>query len=220
MYLEQPTLIMSNQLRYRLQPAWWVMTVLAIAVAGYAFAYPFLDKMGDPSMREKFAGMPLAAWGHMIGGGLALLLGPFQLNKSIRRKSIGRHRLLGRIYLICVLIAGIAALVLSRYATGGLPASLGFAGLGIGWLVTGTLAYTTIRNGDTAAHRRWMIRNYALTLAAVTLRIYLPISMVSGLPFIPAYIVISWLCWVPNILVAEWYFIRRPDKRSVRRAVE
>ncbi|MEM8486684.1 MAG: DUF2306 domain-containing protein [Bacteroidota bacterium] len=210
---------MSNQIRYRLQPAWWVMTVLAIAVAGYAFVFPFIDKMGDSGMREKFASMPLAAWGHMIWGGLALLIGPFQLNKSLRRNSIGRHRLLGRVYLICVLLSGIAALVLAFSANGGLAASLGFAGLGIGWLVTGALAFTTIRKGDVAAHRRWMIRNYALTLAAVTLRIYLPVAMVSGLPFVPAYIAISWLCWVPNVLVAEWYFIRRPDKRSVRRAV-
>lgn len=217
-YPEQQTSSMSNQLRYRLQPAWWVMTVLAIGVAGYALSFPFIEKMGDPGLRAKFASMPLAAWGHMIGGGIALLIGPFQLNKSIRRRSIGRHRLLGRVYLICVMGAGIASLVLAFHATGGLPAALGFGSLGAAWLVTGAMAYATIRRGDTAAHRRWMIRNYALTLAAVTLRIYLPVAMVSGLPFIPAYIAISWLCWIPNLLVAEWYFIRRPDKRSVRRA--
>ena len=209
---------MPSSIQHRLQPAWWVMTVLAVGVAGYAFAYPFVEQMGDPGMRERFAGMPIAAWGHMIGGGIALLIGPFQFNKAIRRKSIGRHRLLGRVYLFAVLFAGIGSLVMAPHANGGLSATLGFGGLGVLWLITGIFAYTTIRNGDTAGHRRWMIRNYALTLAAVTLRIYLPTAMASGLPFIPAYIAISWLCWVPNLLVAEWFFIRRPDKRSVRRA--
>lgn len=210
---------MSNQLRYRLQWAWWVMTVLAVAIAGYAFVYPFADKMGDPAMREKFAGMPLAAWGHMIGGGIALLIGPFQFKKSIRRRSIKWHRVLGRVYLICVIGAGVASLPLAFHAIGGLPASLGFGGLGAGWLITGVMAYTTIRRGDTAAHRKWMIRNYALTLAAVALRLYLPAATAAGFPFVSAYIVISWLCWVPNILVAEWFFIRRPLHRSARRPV-
>jgi hypothetical protein len=50
-----------------------------------------------------------------------------------------------------------------------------------------------------------MIRSYALTLAAVTLRLYLPSSQLAGLPFTVAYPAISWLCWVPNLLIAEWF---------------
>ena len=53
-----------------------------------------------------------------------------------------------------------------------------------------------------------MIGSYALTLAAVTLRIYLPLSLALGVPFANAYRVISWLCWVPNIILAEW-LVRR-----------
>jgi hypothetical protein len=49
-----------------------------------------------------------------------------------------------------------------------------------------------------------MIRSYPLTLAAVTLRTYLPLSLALGVPFANAYRVISWLCWVPNIVLAEW----------------
>ena len=50
-----------------------------------------------------------------------------------------------------------------------------------------------------------MIRSYALTYAAVTLRIYLPLSLMAALPMQAAYPAIAWLCWVPNLLVAEWY---------------
>ena len=57
-----------------------------------------------------------------------------------------------------------------------------------------------------------MIRSYALTLAAVTLRIYLPLSQVSQIPFEVAYPIIAYACWVPNILIAEW-MIRRSGAR-------
>ena len=53
-----------------------------------------------------------------------------------------------------------------------------------------------------------MTRSYALTFAAVTLRIYLRLSQVVGIPFDAAYQTISWLCWVPNRVVAEWLILR------------
>ena len=49
-----------------------------------------------------------------------------------------------------------------------------------------------------------MIRNFALTFAAVALRLYLPPVFIFGLPFATSYAIIAWLCWVPNLLVAEW----------------
>ena len=50
-----------------------------------------------------------------------------------------------------------------------------------------------------------MVRSFALTAAAVTLRIYLGFVPVLEVPFVDAYRAISFLCWVPNLLVAEWY---------------
>jgi hypothetical protein len=57
-------------------------------------------------------------------------------------------------------------------------------------------------------HRAWMLRSYSLTFAAVTLRIWLPLSQVAGLPFLPSYQAIAWLCWVPNLIVVEWFVLR------------
>jgi mannose-6-phosphate isomerase-like protein (cupin superfamily) len=67
---------------------------------------------------------------------------------------------------------------MAAHAFGGPIARLGFAGLALAWLVTGTCAYRAIRAGNVALHRRWMVRNFALTFAAVTLRLWLPASMV------------------------------------------
>ncbi len=64
------------------------------------------------------------------------------------------------------------------------------------------------------AHRRWMIRNYCLTFAAVTLRIYLPLSLVFHADFLSAYQVISEACWVPNLLEAEWLISRVVTERG------
>jgi hypothetical protein len=53
------------------------------------------------------------------------------------------------------------------------------------------------------SHRRWMIRNYSLTFAAVTLRLWIPILMVAGNDFPSTYTTVAWLAWVPNLIVAE-----------------
>jgi uncharacterized membrane protein len=142
---------------------------------------------------------------HILLGGVALLTGWTQFNKTWRVKYLGTHRIVGKIYLICVLLSGTAGLYISFYATGGLIASFGFGSLAVAWLFTSTRAYLSIRKKNIEQHEQWMIRSYALTFAAVMLRIYLPTFQFGlGMNFIDAYIIIAWLCWVPNLLVAEW----------------
>ena len=75
-------------------------------------------------------------------------------------------------------------------------------------LATTARAYTAARARTIALHRQWMLRSYALLFGAVTLRIELPLLIMAFGEFTPAYQVVSWLSWVPNILWAEWY-IRR-----------
>ena len=55
-------------------------------------------------------------------------------------------------------------------------------------------------------HRRWMTLNFALAFAGVMLRLWIPVSIASGIPFDVAYPVVAWLCWVPNLVVAEVLF--------------
>jgi hypothetical protein len=95
---------------------------------------------------------------------------------------------------------------MSQYAFGGPVAQLGFAVLAVLWLYTGIRAYLAIRRGVVAKHRQWMVRNFALTFAAVTLRLYLPIPLIAGLDFALAYSIIAWLCWLPNLAFAEWRY--------------
>ena len=150
-----------------------------------------------------------AFYTHISFGGLALLCGWPQFSGKWRSRRIGMHRSIGKAYMICVFLSSIAGLYIALFADGGMITKIGFGLLALAWLFTDIKGYLSIRRLDIARHRRWMVRNYALALAAVTLRIYLPIGMLLfHLPFLSAYRPISWLCWIPNLLVAE-LLIRR-----------
>lgn len=188
--------------------AFAVLTVLCLAVAAYAVGmYGFGPGPArlHPEMQATFERHAPAIQAHILASALALLLGPAQFSTRLRASRPRLHRWMGRIYLgLAVGVGGIAGLYMSAVAFGGMPARLGFAGLALAWLYTGARAYGAIRRRAVAEHRQWMIRNFALSLAAVTLRLYLPFSFIFGWPFATAYATIAWLCWVPNLLVAEW----------------
>jgi uncharacterized membrane protein len=192
------------------------LAFLALVVAGYAIAvYGFLP-LGvavHPDMRATFEMQRTGIYVHVFASVFALALGPFQFSSRLRSRYLTVHRWSGRLYLgVGVLVGGIAGLFMSAHAFGGLAARLGFACLALGWLYTGLRAYLAIRARNIVSHRRWMVRNFALTFAAVTLRLWSPASAVAGISFELAYPVIAWLCWVPNILIAELFFNRTRDK--------
>ena len=184
----------------------------ALGVAGYAvFAYGFmpLGALVHPDIKLSFLAHKTGIHTHVFASLVALSLAPFQFSTRIRANYPRVHRVMGRIYLgIGVAFGGLSGLYMAAFAFGGPFAKLSFACLAIGWLYTGLRAYRSIRRGAVQEHRTWMVRNVSLTLAAVTLRIYLPSSMIAGIPFEAAYPVIAWLCWVPNLVVAELFFAR------------
>ncbi len=191
---------------------WVSMAVLSVLVALYAFGLLVMPGVGPPFIAERRLDMPIALYAHLAGGLVALGVGPWQMNTRLRALSLGRHRLLGRVYVIAVLVGGLGALALATVSMEGLVTHLGFGMLGVLWLMSTLQAYLRIRAGDQAGHRVWMIRSFALTLAAVTLRVFLPLSQVVGIPFADAYQAVAWVCWVPNLVVAEWFVLRTPNQ--------
>jgi hypothetical protein len=194
------------------------LLVLSLSVAGYATVVYSLFPVGTmvhPDMRTGFESQRAGVYAHVFASAVALVLGPLQFSTRLRSAYPRLHRVSGRLYLgVGVLVGGLAGLYLALHAHGGLVGRLGFAGLALAWLTTGLCAYRAIRLRDLSAHRRWMVRNFALTFAAVTLRLWLPGSVVAGVPFGLAYPVIAWLCWVPNLIVAEWVLRRTPVPAS------
>ncbi len=155
-------------------------------------------------MKANFLANKAGIYTHVFASVAALALGPWQFSERIRRAVPQLHRWMGRVYLaVGVGIGGLSGLYMATHAYGGLFAKLGFGSLAVAWMFTGLRAFQCIRRGDVSEHRKWMIRNFSLTLAAVTLRLYLPASMIAGVPFGVSYPIIAWAAWLPNLLVAE-----------------
>lgn len=184
---------------------WFVMLLFAVVISLASLRYFLLtpeEAVGQP-LGDRFAGYVGALQLHIIGSALALFLGVWNFWGKPRVKYPALHIWLGRVYLLGVLVGGMAGFYLGFTAFGGLPTRLGFILLAVGWLATGFMAYWRIRQGDFQTHREWMIRNYALTLAAVTLRLWLPTFLSLGFSFPESYTTVAWLSWVPNLLIAE-----------------
>ena len=197
---------------------WIPFAFFAIAIGLYPLLYFFVDMRSNGLLQSKpKAILDSGIWNtafyiHIIFGGIALLTGWTQFSARLRRRYLKTHRFVGKIYVIAVAMSSIAGLYIAFFATGGLICVLGFGSLAIIWLISDVKAYSTIRQGQISQHQNWMICNYALTFAAVTLRIWLPLlSAFVFHDFIPAYRVVSWLCWVPNLIIAFIIVSKRND---------
>jgi len=183
-----------------------VVTFLAAAIALYAISYLILrEKVFPPNLVASFRARPWGIYPHALFGGIALASGAVQFWRNLPYSHPSLHRTLGKIYVIAATITGIAGLYMSFFAYGGGIPRLGFALLAVSVLTATSIAYQMIRQRDIAAHRRWMLRSFALIFAAVTLRIELPILISLFRAFDPAYAIVAWLCWVPNLAVTEIY---------------
>lgn len=199
----------------RSRRGWQIMTVLALIVASYALWLFVTPQVRPPFLRGRTGLMAVAAVCHFAGGGMALALGAFQLHASLRSRHLQLHRFTGRVYVVSVIVGGVSGLRMALASQGGVVAHFGFGLLAVAWLLTTTRGFLRIRAGDDVDHRAWMIRSYSLTFAAVTLRIYLPLSLAAGVPFEIAYPAIAWLCWMPNLLVADRVFVRQSARLPI-----
>ena len=184
----------------------WVVTILALAIALYAVVYVVVgERMFPPQLADSFRARPWGIYPHAFFGAIALALGTVQFRRRLIVSRPKVHRVIGTIYIASAALTGLAGLYMSFYAFGGIVTGLGFAFLAMLLLTTTGIAYARIKRGDVVKHREWMIRSYALIFAAVTLRIELPILIGLFGAFRPAYTMVAWLCWMPNLLWATLY---------------
>jgi uncharacterized membrane protein len=195
---------------------WWLMlTTLAVAVfAPLQYLGASLETLAAHDLEVAGNYMDRPAWtqaffyAHIVGGGLALLLSPIQLSARLRARVPRLHRMTGRVVLCSIAVGGVAGLVLAPHNLAGLDGTVGFGALAVLWLTFATLGFLAIRRGAVTVHRRWMLRTFALTYAAVTLRLWLLVlTPVTG-DFVSAYQFVPFLAWVPNLVIAE-LLIRR-----------
>lgn len=142
---------------------------------------------------------------HISSSALVLLAGLPQFLPLISKKFPVLHRWAGRVYVFTILVfASTSGLVLAIYANGGMPAKTGFFMQCLLWWFITFMAYIKVRQKNYPEHIAWMIRSYAITLAAMSLRTegYLMHYFLHTKP-IETYITITWLSWVGNWFIAE-----------------
>lgn len=183
---------------------WAIIALICAALALISFRYLLRVGAVPPLIANNLFIEPWLMV-HVAGAATALLIGPTQFSSRLRIRFATVHRWIGRVYVVSCLVGGAAGFVLALGASTGPISTIGFGTLAILWMVTTSLAWRRAIQGRFVEHRAWMIRSFALTFAAVTLRLYLPLHMFFGMAFDDAYRAISFLCWVPNLLVAELY---------------
>ncbi|TLV02885.1 DUF2306 domain-containing protein [Dyadobacter luticola] len=192
------------------------IAVLATFIGLYPLFYFFQNNFGILGSKNS-ALLASLVWSsafyiHITAGGLALLCGWVQFNQRIRMSSPVLHRNLGKLYLLLALCSSASAAYLALHAQGGWMAAMGFLCLAIVWFTSTLLGYASILKGKINQHQKFMTYSYAACFAAVTLRILLPVLVAVYQDFTKAYILVAWLCWLPNMLVA--YLITRNIKQS------
>ncbi|WP_161632188.1 DUF2306 domain-containing protein [Nakamurella lactea] len=204
--------------------------VLGYVVVTYSGFDPSDSAVGlRPGVPWHFA----ALMTHIVTASVALALGPLQFVRRIRR--IPRlHRYIGRGYLFAgVFPSSLVGIPVALLSTAGPIAAAGLLVGDLIWLVTGVQAYRLVRAHRYREHARWMVRNFALTFAAVTFRIWLPLLLVVQLPlldrsyggdfdplFHTAYLITCWLAFIPNLLLVNRYLrrSRRPGGLRANRS--
>lgn len=194
--------------------AWVVFVVLALTIGLYPLLYFVVDREFGLLASKSAELLNNTFWnigfyGHIIFGGLALFIGWIQFSPKLRNMNLRRHRKVGKLYILSVVISSVCGICIGFFATGGWVASVGFISLGIIWFFTTFQAYRAVRNKDMSMHKAFMIYSYAACFAAVTLRIWLPILHIVFDDFIVAYRLVAWLCWVPNMVFAYYWVKKR-----------
>lgn len=143
---------------------------------------------------------------HVFTSPIVIISGLFQFNRWILKNYARIHRISGYAYILTVLfITGPAAFIMSLWANGGRIAQFSFVLLSILWIFFTYSAYHHVKKGSIDRHAKWMLRSYALTLSAVTLRFYAYLFDVFNLDLGPkeTYILLAYIAWIPNLLIAE-----------------
>lgn len=198
--------------------SWGLLTVLIIRFFyNETLPYYFFDQ----EIFHRFWQFRIPLIIHISGGILALAVAPFQFSQRFRTRYIKTHRLLGKIYVLSILISSLVAIYLTW--TSALAVhwtwAVALQGLGLAWILTTLMAYITVKRGDLAAHRSWMLKSFIVTFVAVSFRvIYFDIIPFNALgTFVERAPTLVWLSWSVPILIVDFIIQLRKYSNALKR---
>ena len=202
-----------------------ILGIFSILMLRIIFIYiPVQTDVGFLQLKQSYIHITewrIAFFVHVFSSMLALLAGFTQFSKSLLKRKPALHRAFGYIYVIDVLlVTGPAGLLMSFYANGGISSRIAFVMLSVLWIYFTAIALYKARVKNFKTHRIFMIRSFALTLSAVTLRIWkVLLANFTDIPPMDRYRIIAWLGWTLNLIAAEliiYYFIKRRSTILIR----
>lgn len=158
---------------------------------------------------------------HILAGTVFMLLGPLQFIPSIRRHWPKMHRVTGRVFLVCGLIAAASGLGVEFTfpLRGGYVKRAAMVLFSLAMLVALALAWRAAIRRRIDLHRAWVVRAYAIGLALSTTRLYfIPAYLMYGNPSQFEAATVTWAGFCINCLVAEW--IVRRSRRTQKEKPE
>jgi uncharacterized membrane protein len=161
------------------------------------------------ALDDLFARHPILTLVHIVPGLLFMVLGPIQFSSTIRSRYLRWHRLSGRIFVVCGLVIGISALVMSfgMPAIGGLNQAAATTLFGAFFLFALCKAFWHIRRREVSLHREWMIRSFSVGLAVATIRpivgMFFATSRMSHLTPHEFFGIAFWIGFVLHLMAAE-----------------
>ncbi|SDT00565.1 DUF2306 domain-containing protein [Microlunatus soli] len=159
---------------------------------------------------------------HIFAGSIMLCCAAMQLWPWLRRKHIAVHRWSGRIYVLAAIPVTVGSLIVAQFPPGGPVQQVGNTMLALLFGLCTAMGYRAVRQRRFGDHREWMIRSFALAFSIVANRFWLVLCVVvfaptgEGPAMTAAIGLSTWLSWVVNLLIAEWWLHRRrrPTRRS------
>ncbi len=212
----------NGSLRPRAGRGTWLVPLGLIALSAVpilAGSLRLVELSGGAAILPAKPASPLPLAVHIVSASLYSVLGAFQFSAGFRRRKPGWHRAAGRLLVMLGLAVALSALWLTAFT----PRPDGSGELyhlfrlffGSAMVLSIVLGFVAIRRRDVVRHRAWMIRAYAIALAAGAQVFTLGIGEaivgkgdVSSALFAGA-------GWVINLAVAEWVIRRRPARRVV-----
>lgn len=108
---------------------------------------------------------------HILPGAFFLGLAPLQFLPGFRERNLKFHRRMGTLLVICALIIGVSALVMSfTMNIGGANETAATTLFAIAFLICLLRAYAYARRRQIERHREWMIRTFGIGLGVATTR--------------------------------------------------
>ncbi len=161
---------------------------------------------------------------HIFTAAVAALTGPLQFWPWLRGRYPAVHRWTGRAYFFAgVFPSALLAVPVTVLAPMGSANQAGLIFLDVLWAATAVAGWRTVRQGRYADHRRWMIRNFALTFGSLASRFWTFLMVAVTLPQAGTSVYRGdqlavlhdiasgsvWLGTAVNLVIAEWYLQRR-----------